>query len=208
MSRNSRSVSSEPGHTGQPVAKTADKNYITPGGLQRLKDEHRFLLTRERPAVTQVVAWAAGNGDRSENADYQYGKRRLRQIDRRIRFLTKRIDAAEVVDPEAPRSGRAATHVFFGATVRYADSAGTERVVCIVGVDEVDLDRHHISWMSPLGRALRKSGPGDTVLLHAPGGTQRLHILSVDYEHIPVAAFREPPGAEAAAPNPRASDVR
>src|SRR5678815_1424021 len=91
------------------------KNYITPSGLQRLRDELRFLLTRERPAVTQVVAWAAGNGDRSENADYQYGKRRLRQIDRRIRFLTKRIDAAEVVDPAAPRQGRAATHVFFGA---------------------------------------------------------------------------------------------
>ena len=94
------------------------KNYITPSGLQRLRDELRFLLVRERPAVTQVVAWAAGNGDRSENADYQYGKRRLREIDRRIRFLTKRIDAAEVVDPEAPRTGRAATHVFFGATVR------------------------------------------------------------------------------------------
>src|SRR5262245_25660488 len=92
------------------------KNYITPDGLQRLKDEHRFLLTRERPAVTEVVAWAASNGDRSENADYQYGKRRLRQIDRRIRFLTKRIDAAEVVDPVAPRAGRAATQVFFGAT--------------------------------------------------------------------------------------------
>ena len=103
------------------------KNYITPSGLQRLRDELRFLLTRERPAVTQVVAWAAGNGDRSENADYQYGKRRLRQIDRRIRFLTKRIDAAEVVDPAAPRQGRAATHVFFGATVRYATAAGTER---------------------------------------------------------------------------------
>ena len=100
------------------------KNYITPSGLQRLKDEHRFLLTRERPAVTQVVAWAASNGDRSENADYQYGKRRLREIDRRIRFLTKRIDAAEVVDPEAPRRGRAATQVFFGATVRYANAAG------------------------------------------------------------------------------------
>src|SRR3954468_19236321 len=100
------------------------KNYITPGGLERLKDEHRFLLTRERPAVTQVVAWAAGNGDRSENADYQYNKRRLRQIDRRIRFLMKRIDAAEVVDPEAPRQGRAATHVFFGATVHYVNASG------------------------------------------------------------------------------------
>src|SRR5512132_1654317 len=114
------------------------KNYITPSGLQRLKDEHRFLLTRERPAVTQVVAWAASNGDRSENADYQYGKRRLREIDRRIRFLTKRIDAAEVVDPEAPRSGRAATQIFFGATVHYATAHGTERVVTIVGHDEVD----------------------------------------------------------------------
>ena len=117
--------------------------------MQRLKDEHRFLLTRERPAVTQVVAWAASNGDRSENADYQYGKRRLRQIDRRIRYLTKRIDAAEVVDPEATRVGRAATQVFFGATVRYANAAGTERVVRVVGLDEIDLNRNQISWMSP-----------------------------------------------------------
>src|SRR4030088_682345 len=107
----------------EPTAKEPVKNYITPSGLQRLRDELRFLLTRERPAVTQVVAWAAGNGDRSENADYQYGKRRLRQIDRRIRFLTKRIDAAEVVDPEAQRDGRAATQVFFGATGRYANAA-------------------------------------------------------------------------------------
>ena len=174
------------------------KNYITPRGLQRLKDEHRFLLSRERPAVTQVVAWAAGNGDRSENADYQYGKRRLRQIDRRIRFLTKRIDAAEVVDPEAPRAGRAATHVFFGATVRYTNAGGTERVVSIVGVDEVDLKRNHVSWVSPLARALMKSGPGDRVMLHAPAGTEQLQILEVRYERIPVEPFREPPGAEAA----------
>jgi transcription elongation factor GreB len=174
------------------------KNYITPTGLQRLKDEHRFLLARERPAVTQVVAWAASNGDRSENADYQYGKRRLRQIDRRIRFLTKRIDAAEVVDPEAPRSGRAATHVFFGATVRYATSAGAERVVHIVGLDEVDLDRNYISWVSPLARALIKSGPGDSVVLRAPGGTDELEILDVRYERIPMEPFREPPGAETA----------
>jgi transcription elongation factor GreB len=174
------------------------KNYITPSGLQRLKDEHKFLLTRERPAVTQVVAWAASKGDRSENADYQYGKRRLRQIDRRIRFLTKRIDAAEVVDPQAARGGRAATHVFFGATVRYAGAAGTERVVSIVGVDEVDLDRNQISWMSPLARALMKSGPGDRVVLRAPGGTEQLEILEVRYERIPVEAFREPPGAESA----------
>jgi transcription elongation factor GreB len=182
----------------QTFTKKSDKNYITPSGLQRLRDELRFLLTRERPAVTQVVAWAAGNGDRSENADYQYGKRRLRQIDRRIHFLTKRIDAAEVVDPEAPRAGRAATHVFFGATVCYADDGGTERVVRIVGVDEVDLDRNYISWVSPLARALMKSGPGDTVVLHAPGSTQQLHILAVRYESIPTAPFSEPPGAEAA----------
>ena len=174
------------------------KNYITPSGLQRLRDELRFLLTRERPAVTQVVAWAASNGDRSENADYQYGKRRLRQIDRRIRFLTKRIDAAEVVDPEAPRSGRAATHAFFGATVRYANAAGTERVVSIVGADEVDLDRNHISWISPLARALTKSGPGDDVVLRAPGGTEQLQILEVRYERIHMEPFSEPPGAEAA----------
>jgi transcription elongation factor GreB len=173
------------------------KNYITPSGLQRLRDELRFLLSRERPAVTQVVAWAASNGDRSENADYQYGKRRLREIDRRIRFLTKRIDAAEVVDPEAPRSGRAATQVFFGATVRYANAARTEREVSIVGVDEVDLDRRHISWRSPLARALMKSRPGDCVILHAPGASEELQILEVRYERIPVEPFSEPRGAEA-----------
>src|SRR6185436_2886255 len=124
---------------GDDVSAAPIKNYITPAGLQRLKDELRFLLVRERPAVTQVVQWAASNGDRSENADYQYNKRRLRQIDRRMRFLTKRIDAAEVVDPTAPRAGRAARQVFFGATVRYSDAAGTERVVRIVGLDEIDL---------------------------------------------------------------------
>jgi len=178
--------------------KPAGRNYITPDGLQRLLDERRFLLTRERRAVTAVVAWAASNGDRSENADYQYGKRRLREIDRRIRFLTKRIDAADVVDPESPRSGRAATHIFFGATVRYANAAGTERVVSVVGVDEVDLHRNHISWMSPLARALMKSGPGDNVVLRAPGSTQQLQILDVRYERIAVRSFTEPPGAESA----------
>ena len=190
----------EPDYAAEPAQTelVGVKNYITPSGLQRLKDEHRFLLTRERPAVTRVVAWAAGNGDRSENADYQYGKRRLREIDRRIRFLTKRIDAAEVVDPEAPRSGQAATHVFFGATVRYANAAGTERVVSVVGLDEIDLNRNHISWMSPLARALMKSGPGDRVVLYAPGSTEQLQILEVRYERIPAEPFSEPPGAEAA----------
>ena len=181
-----------------PTAKEPVKNYITPGGLQRLRDELRFLLTRERRAVTEVVAWAASNGDRSENADYQYGKRRLRQIDGRIRFLTKRIDAAHVVDPESPRSGRAATQVFFGATVRYVNGAGKEQVVTVVGADEVDLDRRHISWLSPLARALMKAGPGDRVALHAPVGSEDLRILEVHYEHIPVEPFREPPGAESA----------
>ncbi len=178
---------------------TPVKNYITRSGLERLKDEHRFLLTRERPAVTEVVAWAASNGDRSENADYQYGKRRLRQIDGRIRFLTKRIEAAEVVDPEAPRTGQAATRAFFGATVRYANAAGAERVVSIVGTDEVDLNRNHISWVSPLGRALIKSAAGDSVVLQVPRGTEYLTVLEVCYKRIPVEPFREPPGSESSA---------
>src|SRR3974390_995583 len=144
---------------------TRGRNYITQSGLQRLKDEHRFLLTRERPAVKEAVVWAASNGDRSENADYQYGKRRLRQIDGRIRFLTKRIEAAEVVDPETPRTGQAAARAFFGATVSYANAAGAERTVSIVGTDEVDLNRNHISWVSPLARALMKSAAGDSVFL-------------------------------------------
>ena len=177
---------------------TRDKNYITRSGLQRLKDEHRFLLTRDRPAVAEVVAWAASNGDRSENADYQYGKRRLRQIDGRIRFLTKRIEAAEVVDLEAPRAGPE-TRAFFGATVRYTNAAGAERVVSIVGTDEVDLNRNHISWVSPLGRALMKSAAGDSVVLEAPGGTEYLTVLEVRYERISVEPFREPPGSEASA---------
>ena len=190
------------GFTRKPPADeptTQTKNYITPSGLQRLKDEHRFLLTRERPAVTEVVAWAASNGDRSENADYQYGKRRLRQIDGRIRFLSKRIESAEVIDPETPRAGQAATRAYFGATVRYASAEGTERVVSIVGTDEVDLNRNHISWASPLGRALIKSTAGDLVVLQAPSGTENLTVLEVHYERISVEPFREPPGAESSA---------
>ena len=190
------------GFTRKPKADepaTRGKNYITPSGLQRLKDEHRFLLTRERPAVAEVVAWAASNGDRSDNADYRYGKRRLRQIDERVRFLTKRIEAAEVVDPEAPRAGPAATRAFFGATVRYANAAGAERVVSIVGTDEVDLDRNHISWVSPLGRALMKSAAGDSVVLQAPGGAEHLAVLEVCYQRISVEPFHEPPGSEASA---------
>lgn len=184
-------------HPQSDTPATPLKNYITPGGLQRLKEEYRFLLSRERPAVKEVVSWAASNGDRSENADYQYGKRRLRQIDSRLRFLMKRIEAAEVVDPEAPRSGQAATKVFFGATVSYSDAEGIERTISIVGADEVDLKRNHISWVSPLGRALMRAGEGDSVILQAPGGTTELTVLDVTYERIEVEPFREPMGAEA-----------
>jgi transcription elongation factor GreB len=172
------------------------KNYITPAGLQRLKDEHLFLLSRERPALVEVVAWAASNGDRSENADYLYGKRRLGQIDSRIRFLTKRIDAAVVTDPAAPRQGSAATRVFFGATVTYKDTAGLEHVVSIVGIDEVNLDRGYISWRSPLANALMKASPGDRVDLRAPAKTERLEIIEVEYAPIPMDPFREPLGAQ------------
>ena len=174
------------------------KNYITPTGFQRLKDEHKFLLTRERPAVVEVVAWAASNGDRSENADYLYGKRRLNQIDSRIRFLTKRMDAAVVVDPAAPRPGPAAERVFFGATVTYKDAAGRKHVVSIVGIDEVDLDRGYISWRSPLANALMKATPGDRVALRAPAKTEYLEIVDVEYAPIPMDTFREPLGAQSA----------
>ena len=174
------------------------KNYITPAGLQRLKDEHTFLLTRERPAVVDVVAWAASNGDRSENADYQYGKRRLGQIDSRIRFLTKRIDAAVVVDPAARRPAAAASRVFFGATVTYRDAADKKHVVSIVGLDEVDTNRGYISWRSPLANALMKARPGDSVELRAPSKTEQLEIIDVEYAPIPIDAFREPPGAQSA----------
>jgi transcription elongation factor GreB len=175
------------------------KNYITPGGLARLKEEHQFLLNKDRPAVAVVAAWAASNGDRSENADYQYAKRRLRQIDGRIRHLSKRMEAAEVVDPEAPRSDLRAAKVYFGATVLYSNAAGEERQVSIVGTDEVDLDRNHVSWVSPLGRALMRSAEGDSVVLEAPGGKEHLTVLEVRYERIAVEPFREPPGSYAAA---------
>jgi transcription elongation factor GreB len=144
------------------------------------------------------VAWAASNGDRSENADYLYAKRRLRQIDSRIRFLTKRIDAAEVVDPAARRPPSSATRVFFGATVTYKDADGQEHVVSIVGTDEVDLNRHYISWVSPLARALMKSTTGDRVVLRAPGKTEHLEIVEVEYAAISMDPFCEPPGAESA----------
>jgi len=173
---------------GTPIP-PGSKNYITPGGHQRLKDEFEFLLKKDRPAVTAAVSWAAKNGDRSENADYQYGKKRLREIDRRLRFLTKRLDAAEVVDPATPRDEERAEQVFFGATVTYANQEGEENTITIVGIDEVDLKRNHISWISPLARALMKSRPGDSVMLRAPGGVQVLDVIDVQYVPVEVEAF-------------------
>lgn len=160
-----------------PPLPAGAKNYITPAGHARLKNELQDLLDRERPEVVRTVAWAASNGDRSENADYQYGKRRLRQIDSRIRFLTNRLDIAEVVDPA--RSG--VDQIFFGATVTYADGKGVERTVSIVGQDEVDPARGHISWISPVARALNKAREGDLVTLRTPGGVEELEILEVRY---------------------------
>jgi transcription elongation factor GreB len=153
------------------------KNYITPAGHARLKGELQQLLDRERPDMVKTVAWAASNGDRSENADYQYGKRRLRQIDSRIRFLTQRLDIAEVVDPA--RGG--VEQVFFGATVTYSDGKRIERTVSIVGQDEVDPPRGHISWISPVARALTRARAGDVVTLRTPGGVEELEIIEVRY---------------------------
>ena len=178
----------EPEEGGSPLP-AGSKNYITPGGHQRLKDEFQYLLKKDRPAVTAAVSWAAKNGDRSENADYQYGKKRLREIDRRLRFLTKRLDIAEVVDPESPRDDEMADMVFFGATVTYANRTGHENTITIVGIDEVDLKRNHISWISPIARALMKARPGDAVVLRAPGGVEELDVVDVRYERIEVESF-------------------
>src|SRR5258706_8516749 len=158
------------------------KNYVTPGGFRQLKSELDELVEKEPPALVAIVAWAAGNGDRSENGDYIYGKKRLREIDRRIRFLVKRLDKAEVVDPVAPRDDADADRIFFGATVYVRDGHGKKRTVSIVGIDEIDTDRGYISWMSPMARALIKAREGDTVTLKTPGGVEQLEILEVRYE--------------------------
>ena len=157
------------------------RNYITPGGWRRLKDELYHLVNRERPEVVQVVNWAASNGDRSENGDYLYGKRRLREIDRRIRFLTKRLELAEVVDREARE---ATDQVFFSATVLIQRGDGNEQRLSIVGVDEIDLPRGHISWISPIARTLIKAREGDSVLFRGPDGDEDIEILEVCYEKI------------------------
>jgi len=161
-----------------PALPAGTKNYITPAGFKRLKDEALHLLDKERPELVKVVQWAASNGDRSENADYIYGKRRLREIDRRIRFLTRRLDKAEVVDPV---SREQTDQVFFGATVTVADAAGSEKTYCIMGIDEADASRGRISWISPLARALIKAREGDTVVVRTPGGDEALDILAVRY---------------------------
>lgn len=161
------------------------RNYMTPGGFERLKAELDRLVGRERPALVATVAWAASNGDRSENGDYLYGKKRLREIDRRIRFLIKRLDRAEVVDPAAAREGDAAERVYFGATVTIRDQRGGERRLSIVGVDEADTGRGHVSWISPVARALLRAREGDTVSVATPAGVEELEVIEVAY--VPVA---------------------
>lgn len=156
------------------------KNYITPKGYDRLKSELHELLTVERPKTVDVVAWAASNGDRSENADYQYGKRRLREIDRRIRFLQKRIDIAEIVDP-ARQNG---TKVLFGATVTVSGEDGENRTYRIVGIDETDAKAGKVSWISPIGQALLQANEGDSVVLKTPKSEEELEIVKVEYKAI------------------------
>lgn len=155
----------------------SDKNYITPKGFRELQRELKFLKVTERPEVTATVAWAASNGDRSENADYTYGKKRLREIDRKIRFLSKQIDNAEIIDPAKVSSNL----VQFGATVTFADEEGVEKTFQIVGVDECEVSEGTISWKSPLARALLKKGEGDWVQFKAPKGEQELEIIKIEY---------------------------
>ena len=162
------------------------KNYLTPLGWRRMRDELTWLVKTERPNVTSVVSWAAKLGDRSENADYQYGKKRLREIDRRIRYLTKRLEAAEVVDPATREE---TDQVFFAATVTYADVKRVEHTIAIVGIDEMDLHRNYVSWVSPIARALIKARDGDTVTLRSPAGEEALEILDVKYQRIDMDPF-------------------
>ena len=161
-----------------PAIPAGIKNYMTPQGHRHMQDELHQLLRVERPKVAETVAWAAGNGDRSENGDYTYGKRRLREIDRRIRFLSTRLKSAEVVDPEQQKK---LDRVFFGATVTYAAEDGTETTITIVGIDEADFARGQVSWVSPIARALLKAHQGDTVELRAPAGVKQLEVVEIRY---------------------------
>ncbi|MBS0321333.1 MAG: transcription elongation factor GreB [Proteobacteria bacterium] len=160
------------------------RNYMTPAGHARLAAELDHLNKVERPQLVATVSWAAGNGDRSENGDYIYGKKRLREIDRRIRFLVRRLDRAEVVDPVARAAAENADQVYFGATVTVADRDGAERTVSIVGIDEIDTARGRISWVSPMAQALMKAREGDTVMLRTPGGVEPLEIVAVEYRPV------------------------
>jgi len=168
------------------------RNYMTPGGFARLKAELDELVTHERPSLVATVAWAASNGDRSENGDYLYGKKRLREIDRRIRFLIRRLDAAEVVDPATPRDDDAADRVFFGATVRVRSDTGDERTLSIVGIDETDTSRGYISWISPVARALLRSREGDIVAVKTPAGVEDLEIVDVAYRPLATGGLPAP----------------
>jgi transcription elongation factor GreB len=156
------------------------KNYITPTGYRRLREELAQLWEVERPKLVETIAWAASNGDRSENADYLYGKRRLREVDRRIRFLSKRLEIAEVVD----NAGQGHDRVFFGATVTYVDREGTERTVSIVGTDEVDPARGRVSWIAPVATALLKAREGDLVAVRTPAGVEEIEVVAIRYEPI------------------------
>jgi len=161
------------------------KNYVTPEGLAALQEEFRKLLYEERPKVVEIVSWAAGNGDRSENGDYIYGKRRLREIDLRVRYLAKRIESAEVVDPERRKNQ---DQVFFGATVAYARKDNTQHKVTIVGIDEAEFANGKISWLSPVARALMKACVGDVIEFRTPSGRESVEVLSIEY--IPVSRQR------------------
>ena len=161
-----------------PPLPVGGKNYITPQGYQRIKDELLDLIDNERPKIVEIVHWAASNGDRSENGDYLYGKKRLREIDRRIRFLTKRLEIAEVVDPGVHAGS---DQVFFGATVSYVDDEGVERTITIMGIDEADSAQNQVSWIAPVSRALLKARVGDEVALPTPAGVRMLEILDVSY---------------------------
>jgi len=166
------------GDAGLPPLPSGTRNYMTPAGYKRLRAELMQLLDEERPKMVEVVSWAAKNGDRSENGDYLYGKKRLREIDRRIRFLTRRLDIAEVADPSAHHGS---DQIFFGATVTYANEQGEERTITIKGIDEADNLKGEVSWIAPIARALLKSREGDEVTLQSPGGVQRLEVLGVSY---------------------------
>jgi len=166
---------------GAPVLPQGTRNYMTPGGFARLKGELDHLVGVERPQLVATVSWAAGNGDRSENGDYIYGKKRLREVDRRIRFLVRRLDRAEVVDPSARAGDDDEDRIYFGATVDVINAKGEERTISIVGVDEIDTARGYISWVSPMARALIKAREGDSVTLQTPGGTEELDIAAVRY---------------------------